>query len=90
MCPGPVRIKYNFGENGDNRTKYDALHAMTEENVFRASKHRGATRERHIAYDADSLALDGGGAELGVSETSPIHAVPLSSFSNRRLGDRCA
>ena len=39
--------------------------------MFRASKHRGAARERHIAYNADSLDLDGGGAELSVSETSP-------------------
>jgi hypothetical protein len=72
-------------EDPDNKKERSA----NFENRFRPNFHnalsKNAESEKDTEADADSFHLDGGGAELSISETLPIQAVPLSLFSNKWL-----
>src|SRR5580700_8873196 len=45
-------------ENGDNRSKSNALHGMIQENMLRTSKHRSSTRKRNITDSCFRKPLD--------------------------------
>jgi hypothetical protein len=81
---GKIKLRENcftrFGANFEDRFRPKLLqrHKLNPKSVKDAES------------DADGFHLDVGGSAPfdAVSQTSPIHAVPLSLFSNRRLSDR--